>query len=65
MTTEEINKIQEWFADNHSYMYINQVDSATIESFWEREYIKNLPFERQCDCFRDYLLANDLVEIDL
>jgi hypothetical protein len=68
MTIEEINKIQEWFADNYSYVEINQIDTETLSEFMSRGYIINLGytggFGSQMDCLYDYILANDLCEIN-
>lgn len=64
MTTEEINKIQEWFADNHSYIYINQLEDSVFEEFMSRSYIKEMDFERQMDCLKDYILAQGLTDVD-
>jgi hypothetical protein len=68
LTTEEVNKINEWFSDNHPYLEINQIDTETLSEFMSRGYIINLGytegFGSQMDCLYDHILVHDLCEIN-
>ena len=63
LSIDQVNKIQEWFADNHPHIYINQLSKEQMEEFINRPYIYNLSFEMQMDCLKDYIMAQGLVDI--
>lgn len=40
-----------------------QISDEDVEKYLEQEHIKDLPLKKQMDLFSDYLLANDLAEV--
>ena len=64
-TQESLDKIREWFRENHSYINIAGVSNSQIKTFMVRPYVLMRDFESQMDLLRDYILAEDLTEITL
>jgi hypothetical protein len=51
------------FKEEHSYINIYGVDPHLLQEFFAQSYIKDQKLEVQVDLLRDYILANDLTDV--
>lgn len=57
-------EVKEYFRENYRYIDMSSVTDTMIIDFWEQDYIFNLNNrERELDAFKDYLISQDLVEV--
>lgn len=63
MLTELIASIREYFSNNYPHVDMGGISDATISKYMERYYIKNEPFRTQMDCLYDYIVSQDLADI--
>ena len=56
-------RVYEYFEQNYGYVDIKSIPRAAILEYLERGYIINLSFERKMDCLYDYILSQDLCDI--
>lgn len=48
----------------HNYSHVEpQISDADIERFLSQDHIKDKSLDKKADLFCDYLLANDLAEV--
>ena len=57
-------RVYEYFEQNYGYVDINSIPRAAILEYLERGYVINLSFERKMDCLYDYILSQDLCDVD-
>ena len=56
-------RVYEYFEQNYGYVDIKSIPRAAILEYLERGYVINLSFERNMDCLYDYILSQDLCNV--
>lgn len=52
------------FRINHGWISF-EISDEELDEFLERSYIKDLSIDGKMDIFKDFLIANDLCEVQL
>lgn len=58
-----MKEVREYFNLNYGYVNLGGIDDHVLESFLSRSYLTDLSFVRKMDCLYDYILSNDLTDI--
>jgi hypothetical protein len=58
-----MKEVREYFEKNYGYVNLGELTDVFIQKYLDQSWIINLPFERKMDCLYDYILANDLTDI--
>jgi hypothetical protein len=58
-----IEKVREHFRINYGYINLYSIMDRTIENFLSQDYIINLPFNIQMARLYDYILSQDMCDI--
>ena len=58
-----IEKVREYFRINYGYINLYSIMDRTIENFLSQDYIINLPFNTQMVRLYDYILSQDMCDI--
>lgn len=53
------------FKKDHPYINIQGVDSHILNKFFAQPYIRGEKLEVQVELLRDYILSNDLTDVQL
>jgi hypothetical protein len=61
---EIILKTREYFLTNYGHVKLYSITDRIIENFLTQNYIINLPFNRQMDCLYDYVISQDLCDVE-
>ena len=61
---ENINEIRSYFADNYGYVSLDQLTDGFILRYIERSYLAELSVERKMDCLYDYILSQNLCDVE-
>jgi hypothetical protein len=59
-----MKEVREYFEKNYGYVNLDELTDVFIQKYLEQSWIVNLSFERKMDCLYDYILANDLIDVD-
>jgi hypothetical protein len=59
-----IEQVREYFRVNYSYVNLAGLTDVFIRKYLENGWVLNVPFERKMDLLYDYILSNDLTEIE-
>jgi hypothetical protein len=59
-----IEQVREYFNNNYPYVYLEDISNGVIRDYLEMGYIRDLPFERKMDCLYDYILSQNLTEVE-
>ena len=59
-----IEQVREYFRVNYSYVNLDGLTDVFIRMYLENGWVLNVPFERKMDLLYDYILSNDLTEIE-
>ncbi len=59
-----IADVREYFNFHYPHVVLEYVGDKTIENFMKRDYIKDLSEERKMDCLYDYIVSQDLTEVN-
>ena len=59
-----IEQVREYFRVNYSYVNLAGLTDVFIRKYLENGWVLNVPFERKLDLLYDYILSNDLTEIE-
>ena len=59
----ELKEVYNEFMKLHGYINIQGIEIHILEEFIQRDYIKNESLENKVDLMRDFILANDLTEV--
>jgi len=65
ITKEELEIFKELFSDKHPHIYIQQVNDNLLIKFLSQNYIKNSTIEHQINYTWDYLLAQQLCDVQI
>jgi hypothetical protein len=58
-----MKEVREYFAKNYGYVNLNELTDVFIQKYLDQSWIVNLSFERKMDCLYDYILSNDLTDV--
>jgi hypothetical protein len=59
-----IEQVREYFRVNYSYVNLAGLTDVFIRKYLENGWVLNVPFERKMDLLYDYIISNDLTEIE-
>jgi len=63
-SNKRISDVREYFRNNYSYVNIGGISDKVILDYLSNDWVLNVPFERKMDLLYDYILSNDLTEIE-
>jgi hypothetical protein len=58
-----MKEVREYFDLNYGYVDLGGIDDHVLESFLSRSYLTDLSFVRKMDCLYDYILSQDLCNV--
>ena len=58
-----MKEVREYFDLNYGYVDLGGIDDHVLESFFSRSYLVDLSFVRKMDCLYDYILSQDLCNV--
>jgi hypothetical protein len=58
-----MKEVREYFAKNYGYVNLDELTDVFIQKYLDQSWIVNLSFERKMDCLYDYILSNDLTDV--
>ena len=61
---DTVRDVIDYFDKEYPYVNLGMLSENSISEFLVQEYIVNLSFERKMDCLYDYILSQDLCEVD-
>jgi hypothetical protein len=59
-----MKEVREYFDLNYRYVDLEEINDHVLESFLSRSYLTGLSFVRKMDCLYDYILSQDLCNVD-
>jgi hypothetical protein len=59
-----IEKVREHFRTNYGHINLYSITDRTIVNFLTQNHIINLPFNRQMDCLYDYVVSQDMCDVE-
>jgi hypothetical protein len=59
-----MKEVREYFDLNYRYVDLEEINDHVLESFLSRSYLTDLSFVRKMDCLYDYILSQDLCNVD-
>jgi hypothetical protein len=59
-----MEEVREYFEKNYGYVHLEDISDRVIRDYLDMGYIRDLSFERKMDCLYDYILSQDLTEVD-
>jgi hypothetical protein len=63
-SNKRISDVREYFRNNYSYVNIGGISDKVILDYLSNGWVLNVPFERKMDLLYDYIISNDLTEIE-
>jgi hypothetical protein len=63
-SNKRISDVREYFRNNYSYVNIGGISDKVILDYLSNGWVLNVPFERKMDLLYDYILSQDLTEIE-
>ena len=58
-----MKEVREYFEKNYSYVNLGELTDVFIQKYLDQSWIVNLSFERKMDCLYDYILSNNLTDV--
>ena len=58
-----MKEVREYFDLNYGYVDLDGIDDHVLESFLSRSYLTDLSIVRKMDCLYDYILSQDLCNV--
>ena len=58
-----MEQVREYFRLMYGYVNLDELTDVFIQKYLDQSWIVNLSFERKMDCLYDYILANDLTDV--
>jgi hypothetical protein len=58
-----MKEVREYFQKNYGYVNLAELTDVFIQKYLDQSWIVNLSFERKMDCLYDYILSNDLTDV--
>jgi len=59
-----MKEVREYFDLNYRYVDLEEINDHVLESFLSQSYLTDLSFVRKMDCLYDYILSQDLCNVD-
>ena len=59
-----MKEVREYFDLNYGYVNLEEINDHVLESFLSRSYLTDLSFMRKMDCLYDYILSQDLCNVN-
>ena len=60
-----VQEVREYFWKNYAHVNIQAISDKVIREFMNRTYISRIEsFERKMDLFYDYILSQDLTDVE-
>jgi len=59
-----MKEVREYFDLNYGYVDLRGINDHVLESFLSRSYLIDLSFVRKMDCLYDYILSQDLCNVE-
>jgi len=59
-----MKEVREYFQKNYSHIDFWSVSDSDITEFLSRPYLVGLSFERKMDCLYDYILSQNLCDVE-
>ena len=59
-----MKEVREYFDLNYRYVDLEEINDHVLESFLSRSYLTDLSFVRKMDCLYDYILSQDLCNVN-
>ena len=59
-----MKRIKDYFSAEYPYVDIDGLDESVIREYMSRSYIDGLGFSMQMNCLYDYILSQDLCNVD-
>lgn len=59
-----IKQVREYFRVNYGYVNLDELTDVFIQKYLEQSYLERFSFEMKMNCLYDYILSNDLTEIE-
>lgn len=63
MSKEELQIFRDLFRMEYNYVYLEQLDDRMLESYLTRDYVRKEKLSVQVALCYDWLLANQLVDV--
>jgi hypothetical protein len=63
-SNKRISDVREYFDVNYSYVNIGGISDKVVLDYLSNGWVLNVPFERKMDLLYDYILSQDLTEIE-
>jgi hypothetical protein len=61
---QTVRDVIDYFDKEYPYVDLGMLSENSVSEFLVQDYIKNLSFERKMDCLYDYILSQDLCDVD-
>jgi len=61
----ELKQIYEYFRENYTHINIQEINPKLIKKQMEYDYMKRFSIERQMDLLHDYIVSQNLCEVQL
>ena len=58
-----MTEVRDYFEKNYGYVDLDELSDKAIENYLNLRWIKDLSFERKMDCLYDYILSQDLCDV--
>jgi hypothetical protein len=62
-TLYDITYVRSQFNARYGYINLQELSDSEVIDFLQQDHIKNLAFDRQLDLLSDYILANNLADV--
>jgi len=63
-SNKRISDVREYFDNNYSYVNIGGISDEIILDYLSNGWVLNVPFERKMDLLYDYILSQNLTEVE-
>jgi hypothetical protein len=63
-SNKRISDVREYFNNNYSYVNIGGISDEVILDYLSNGWVLNVPFERKMDLLYDYILSQNLTEVE-
>ena len=59
-----LEQVREYFEKNYPYIYLEDISDKAILDYLENGWVLNVPFARKMDLLYDYILSQNLTEVE-
>ena len=59
-----VAKVREYFRQEYTHVYFEDINDSFIEEFLSRPYVVPLSFKMQMDCLYDEVMSQAMVDYD-